>query len=87
MATKKITISVSEEVLARALELAQRQGLPLSTWIAAATEHEVRIQDGLAALREWDEASGPPSPEATAWAEEQFARIEAELDIVHHKAG
>lgn len=79
VATKKITITLPEETLYRLRESAAAAGMPLSTYITQVTEHHARIQDGLAAMREWDAASGPVSEEHTVWAKGQVARVDALL--------
>jgi hypothetical protein len=75
--TKKVTITLPEETHAKAIALAKRAGLPFSTWLAQTAEHEVRVQEGLDAMLEWDEEIGPPSAEAEAWVDQQFADLEA----------
>lgn len=77
MATRKITITLPEETLAALRASAAAAGLPLSTYLAKVTEHHARIQDGLAALREWDAVSGPVSAEALEWADREIARVDA----------
>lgn len=76
MATKKITITLPEETLARLREAATTAGLPLSTYITQVTEHHARIQDGLAALFEWEMAAGPVSDEDLARADREIDRVE-----------
>ena len=78
MTTKKVTITLPEETHAKAIALAKKAGLPFSTWLAQTAEHEVRVQEGLEAMREWDEEVGPPSAEAEAWVDQQFAELEAQ---------
>lgn len=75
MATKKVTITISEETHAKACALAKKAGLPFSTWLTKTAEHEVRVQEGLAATAEWEKEVGPPSAEAQAWADEQLAEL------------
>ncbi len=84
--TKKVTVTLPEELIDRATELARLAGLPFSTWLAGVTQHEVKLQDGLAALREWEDSAGPPSADAQAWADEQFERLESELRPPHRAA-
>jgi len=79
VATKKVTITLPEDDLVRVSALARAEGLPLSTYLTRLAQHRIRIEDGLAAMREWDEDEGPPSEEAYAWADEQIARVEASL--------
>jgi hypothetical protein len=76
--TKKVTITLPEETHTKAVALAKKAGLPFSTWLAQTAEHEVRVQEGLEAMREWDEEVGPPSAQAEAWVDQQFAALEAE---------
>lgn len=75
VATKKVTITIPEETLSKASALAKKAGLPLSTWLTRTAEHEVRVQEGLDAMREWEEEAGPPSSEAEAWVDEQFTEL------------
>jgi len=76
VSTKKVTVTIPEEVLAEASELAKEAGLPFSTWLAQTAAHQVRVHRGLAAMREWDEEVGPPSPDAEVWVDEQLAKLE-----------
>lgn len=73
-----MTITIPEETHSKASALAKKAGLPFSTWLAQTAEHEVRVQEGLEAMREWDEEAGPPSAEAEAWVDERLAELEAQ---------
>lgn len=77
VATKKITITLPEETLAALRASAEAAGLPLSTYIAQVTEHHARIQDGLAAMREWEAVSGPVDPEVQAAVDREIDRLDA----------
>ena len=77
--TKKITITLPEEHLEQAKQLADQAGLPLSTWIAQTVEHEMRIQAGLAAMREWEAEHGAFTEEELAKAHAVLAKADAEL--------
>lgn len=55
---KKVTITLPEETHAKAVALAKKAGLPFSTWLAQTAEHEVRVQEGLEAMREWENEHG-----------------------------
>jgi hypothetical protein len=87
MASKKVTITLSEELLKHSQELAKRAGIPVSTWIARAAEHQARIEAGRAALAEWEEEDGALTPDERAWARAEIARAEAELLGVEREAG
>jgi len=77
MATRKVTITLPEETLERLRLLAREHGLPLSTYLADVTDHHLRVEDGLAAMREWVAEDGPPSPEAERWVDDQLTHAEA----------
>ena len=72
MATRKVTITIDENVLETLRTLAARSGLPLSTYVTRAAEHHARIQDGLAAMREWEQEHG-------AFTEDEIARADADI--------
>jgi predicted transcriptional regulator len=79
MASKKITISLPEDVVERVTSLADRSGLPVSTWIAHAAADRARIEDGLAALQEWERESGALRPEDLAEARARLAEADAAM--------
>lgn len=85
MATKKITITLPEEYLEQARNLAKEAGLPLSTWIAKTVEHEARIQAGLAAMREWDAEDGPLTEEELVAAAIEIAKADAARAAINRK--
>lgn len=68
---------MDESVLLAAREAAKRRGMSLSAWVnqvsESALETEVRIEDGLAGVAEWEAEHGPPS-------EEEAAKAKAILD-------
>ncbi len=77
MSVQKVSISLDESVLLAAREAAKRRGMSLSAWLnevsASALETQVRIEDGLAGVAEWEAEHGPPS-------EEEAAKANAILD-------
>jgi len=73
VATRKITITLPEEALERLQALARAEGLPLSTYFRRLAEHRIRIEDGLAAMREWEAEYGSFTPDEL---ERAAARIE-----------
>jgi cytosine/adenosine deaminase-related metal-dependent hydrolase len=77
VATKKVTITIPEETHAKASALAKKVGLPFSTWLAQTAEHEVRVQEGLEAMREWEEEHGAFTEDEVAWAESQLTEADA----------
>jgi cytosine/adenosine deaminase-related metal-dependent hydrolase len=79
MASKKITISLPEDLVEEITKWSKATGVPVSTWIAEAAKDKARIEDGLAAMREWEELYGPFTPEELAAADEKLARADAEM--------
>ena len=79
MSTSKVTITIDDDVLATLRRLAAEAGLPLSTYVTRAAEHHARIQDGLAAMRDWQEEHG-------AFTEEEIAEARAALDAAEATA-
>ncbi|MGH8931788.1 MAG: hypothetical protein ACRDZO_14480 [Egibacteraceae bacterium] len=77
MATRKVTITLPEEVLGRIKALAAEQGLPLSTYLTRVAAHHARVQDGLVGLREWEAEEGSLTVEERARAREEIARADA----------
>jgi hypothetical protein len=75
--TKKVTITLPEETHAKAVALAKSAGLPFSTWLARTAEHEVRVQQGLAAMAEWEGEHGALTDAEIAAAESQLAEADA----------
>jgi hypothetical protein len=87
MATRKVTITLPEEVIERAAGLAKQEGLALSTWISHAAEHQARIQDGLAAIAEWEAEVGPITAAERAAARAEITRVQQELIESQRLAG
>ncbi|WP_420437024.1 hypothetical protein [Candidatus Poriferisodalis sp.] len=73
MAVKKLSVSLDESVAERAASAAASHGVSLSAWLNAAAERAIRIEDGLAAVREWEAEHGELSVEELAWADQVIA--------------
>jgi len=73
VSVQKVSISLDESVLVAAREVAKRRGMSLSAWLNEASETaletEVRLEDGLAGVAEWEAEHGPISAEALAKAD------------------
>jgi hypothetical protein len=72
VATRKVTPTIDGSVLATLRSLAEQAGLPLSTYVTRAAEHHARIQDGLTAMREWEQEHG-------AFTEDDLAEADAAI--------
>jgi len=79
MASRKVTITLDEE-LARALGVVARDaGIPLSRLIASAAEREMRLRIGQAAVAEWEAEHGAFTPEELAAARADMAAADDEF--------
>ena len=87
MAVRKVTITIDEDVLATLRALAEEAGLPLSTYVTRAAEHHARVQDGLAAMREWEDEHGAFTAEELAEARADIARAESGEQAGQRSAG
>lgn len=69
MAARKLSIAFDEAVAAAARASADRQGLSLSAWVNAASLKALAIEDGLAAVAEWEAEHGAFTPAEIAEAD------------------
>jgi len=67
MPVQKVSISLDEQVLAAARQSAERRGMSLSAWLNDMSEPS--IEDGLAAVAEWEAENGPITPQELAEAD------------------
>jgi hypothetical protein len=63
MAVKKLSVALDEGIADRASASAGRLGLSLSAWLNRAAENSLAIEDGLAAVAEWESEHGKLSDE------------------------
>ncbi|WP_131787733.1 hypothetical protein [Protofrankia symbiont of Coriaria ruscifolia] len=59
MAVAKVSVSLNERVLTAARAAAAAEGISLSAWISRLIDHHIGIQEGLAAVREYEAEHGP----------------------------
>ncbi len=73
MPAHKLSISLDESVFLAAKQVAERRGMSLSSWLndvaERALETEVSIEEGLAAIAEFEAESGPITAEELAEAD------------------
>ena len=79
MGVKKLSIALDERVAAAAAASAERHGLSLSAWLNRAAENSLAIEDGLAAVAEWEAEHG-------AFTGEEIAAADAVLDAARKAA-
>jgi hypothetical protein len=73
MGVKKLSIALDERVAEAAAASAERNGLSLSAWLNRAAQNALAVEDGLAAVAEWEAEHG-------AFTAEEIAAADAVLD-------
>lgn len=63
MSATKLSIALEEQVARAARQSAERKGMSLSAWVNEASRNALRIEEGLAAVAEWEAEHGPISVE------------------------
>ena len=69
MAMEKLSIELDESVVGQAASVAKRRGMSLSAWLNEAAVHALNVDEGLAAVREWEAEHGELTEEQLAWAD------------------
>ena len=77
MAVEKLSISLDEHAVTAARRAAEAAGLSLSAWLSRAALREAHLEDGLAAVAEYEAEHGAFTPEELAEAD----RVLDELGI------
>lgn len=73
MAVRKLSVALEEHVAEAAAASAERLGLSLSAWLNRAAENALAVEDGLAAVAEWEAEHG-------ALTEQELAAADATLE-------
>lgn len=79
MATRKITITVPEELADALVEIAEQEGVPVSRLITGAAEAELRRRGARKVLAEWQAEHGAFTPEELAAARAELASADMEI--------
>ena len=58
VATKKVSVTLNAEVLAKAREVARFRGMSLSAWLSEAAERTARIDEGRRDMEEYQKEFG-----------------------------
>ncbi len=69
MAVKKLSVSLEVSVATAAMRAAERRGVSVSAWLNAAAERALVVEEGLAAVREWEAEHGALTVGELAWAD------------------
>jgi post-segregation antitoxin (ccd killing protein) len=80
MATRKVTITLDEDLAEAVNAAASDAGIPVSRLIAGAAERELRLRIGRGLITEWQAENGPFTPEEIAAVTAELAAADAE----HH---
>jgi hypothetical protein len=74
MSVKKLSVALDADVAKAAARSAKRQGRSLSAWLSAAAAHALAVEDGLAAVAEWEAEHGVLTEQELAAADRVLAR-------------
>ena len=69
MVVKKLSVALDESVALGASSAAKRSGVSLSAWLNAAAERALIVENGLAAVADWEAEHGEFSTNELAWAD------------------
>ena len=78
MGVKKLSVALDDRVARAASASAERHGLSLSAWLNRAAESALAIEDGLAAVAEWEAEHG-------ALTAEELREADAILDTAQNR--
>jgi hypothetical protein len=66
VAARKLSVALEEPVAHAAKQAAERRGISLSAWMNEASRNALSIENGLAAVAEWEAEHGPLTPSELA---------------------
>ncbi|MEX2621962.1 MAG: hypothetical protein WD250_17245 [Egibacteraceae bacterium] len=75
MAVKKVSVALDPDVAEAAASAAQARGQSLSSWLNEAARSQLRIEQGLAAVREWEHEHGGLTDDERAAAHGTLKRL------------
>jgi hypothetical protein len=78
MATKKVTVTLSEELVEALGAAAREEGIPLSRLVASAAEWELRRRVGRRLVADWQAEHGAFTAEELAAARAEMAAADAQ---------
>lgn len=77
MTVRKLSVALEEAVASGASRAAERRGMSLSGWLNTAAARALVLEEGLEAVRAWEEEHGALSDQELTWAD---AVLDAESD-------
>jgi len=75
MPARKLSVALEAPVAEAAKRAADRRGMSLSAWLNEASRTALTIEDGLAAVGEWEREHGSFTPEELAAADAALDRM------------
>jgi hypothetical protein len=75
MAARKLSVALEAPVADAAKRAADRRGMSLSAWLNEASRNALAIEDGRAAVAEWEREHGAFTPEELAAADAALDRM------------
>ncbi len=69
MPTRKLSVVLRAPIADAARQAANRRGMSLSAWLNEASENALALEDGLAAVAEWEAENGAFTPAELAAAD------------------
>jgi len=78
MASRKVTVTLPEELVEALSAAAAAEGIPMSRLVARATEHELRLRHARAFVADWQAQHGDFAPEELAHTNAELAAAEAD---------
>ena len=75
MAVKKISVALDPDVAEAAASAAEHHGQSLSAWLNQAARMQLRIEDGLNAVAEWEATNGALTPAERAAADQTLDQL------------
>jgi hypothetical protein len=79
MVTRKVTITLDEDLIEAIGVAAREEGVPVSRLIAGAAERELRLRIGRNVVAEWQAQQGAFTPEELAAVKAELAAADAEF--------
>ena len=76
MAVKKRSVALDKDVADAVVKAAKEEGVSVSAWLCEAAKKQLKIHQGLQAIREWEAEHGAPTAEEMA-----------EVDAIFEKHG
>ena len=75
MPARKLSIALDPSVADGVARAAARDGVSVSSWLNDAAENKLAIEEGLAAMRDWESEHGAFSPDELAEADAVLDRL------------